>query len=457
MASMSAPPLLASDERLDVAASREQRPPCRWLWPAGVALLAALYVALWALIGLLPLNPTDLDVFFLPSARIALDGHPLFVYSLRYVEIYPNANGPLSLVPLTAAAALARQLGWLDSPPLRRAVIQAIFALFPLLMTWEALRAIDRLLPRPVPRRWRMPLAAVFVLSPLLWQGMLLYGHIELAMMLWLLLVSVRLMAERRAGWAGVVLGLALLTRSSSVVYAVPLVALLLRHGRWRAAGLFLGAAGGVLALGLLPFYLADRADVLYSLVTFRDQLPVGGGSFWGIFIDTPLASFAARYDSAVVLGAAALVTAVFLALRRQLDVDSDEVYVLLTLCGCCFPLFIKTVWPYYFFEVYVLVTIWWVAQAGRIGRRRGWALWWLGALLPAAAVGVGQVVDQTMSLRLYGQELSRWSLWSAALQLLFVAALLVGWLGFAQRRGKRHPPPLAPSMARSTGEGVSP
>jgi hypothetical protein len=459
-------PLRATAERTDGTAAARRRGRT-WLWRGIVALLALLYVALWALVGLWPLNPTDLDVFFLPSARIALDGHPLFVYSLRYAEVYPNANGPLSLVPLTAAAALAQHLGWLDIPTLRRVIVQAVFALFPLLLTWEALRAIDRLLPRPIPRRWRLPLAAVFTLSPLLWQGMLLYGHIELAMMMWLLLVSVRLMAERRAGWAGVVLGLALLTRSSAVVYAVPLLGLLLRHGRWRAAVAFAGATGGVLALGLLPFFLFDRNDVLYSLVTFRGQLPIGGGSVWGIFVMAPVAAFAQQYDSWVVLGAAALVTAVFLGLRRRLDVDSGDVYVLLTLCGCCFPLFIKTVWPYYFFEEYVLVTIWWVAQAGQIGqisrigraaRRRGWAVWWLGALLPAALVGLGELVDQMDSLHLFEQELSRWSLWITSALLLFVAALLAGWLGVtlgaARRerleRGVRRPP--APKLAPGAG-----
>src|SRR5260221_14463326 len=99
--------------------------------------------------GLIPINATVLDAFFLPSARIGLEGHPLLDYSLRYAEVYPNANGPLSLLPLTAVAALAQHLGWLDNPPLRRMLVQAVFAVFPLLLVWEALHAIERLLARP--------------------------------------------------------------------------------------------------------------------------------------------------------------------------------------------------------------------------------------------------------------------------------------------------------------------
>src|SRR5579884_3524251 len=90
----------------------------RWdTWDAlaprlGLAGLFALYFLLWGVISLLPLNPTDLDVFFFPSARIAAQGHPLLVYSLRYGQVYPNANGPLSLVPLTGVVLLAQHLGW---------------------------------------------------------------------------------------------------------------------------------------------------------------------------------------------------------------------------------------------------------------------------------------------------------------------------------------------------------
>ena len=41
----------------------------------------APYVALWIGVGLLPFQPTDLDIFFWPSAKLAVHGHPFSVYA----------------------------------------------------------------------------------------------------------------------------------------------------------------------------------------------------------------------------------------------------------------------------------------------------------------------------------------------------------------------------------------
>src|SRR5262249_37303156 len=108
-------------------------------------VLIALYLAIWSSCGLIPFNTTDLEAFFFPAARIALDGHPFGFYAVRLGAAYPNANGPLSLVPLTAVGALAQLLGWIDILTLRRALIFAIFAIFPLLLAHEGLRTIARL------------------------------------------------------------------------------------------------------------------------------------------------------------------------------------------------------------------------------------------------------------------------------------------------------------------------
>jgi hypothetical protein len=421
----------------------------RWGVRGSIVALAAAYIFLWGVVGLIPLNATDLDAFFLPSARIGLQGHPLLDYSLRYAEVYPNANGPLSLLPLTAVAALAQHLGWLDNPPLRRMLVQAVFAVFPLLLVWEALQAIERLLDRPLLARWRVPVAALFALSPLLVQSMMLYGHIEHAIMLWLLLASVRFLVERRYGGAGILFGLALLTRSSVVVYGVPLVGLMLRHRRWRGCALFGLAAGATLGLGLLPFYLSDRADLVYSLFSFHAVLTVGGGSLWGLALGTPLEAFAQSYDSQAVLVVTALVTAVALALARDLDFDSPHVYALLALANCTFALFIKTLWPYYFFDGYVFISIWWIAQAGRVADWRGRIILALGLLLPAALVTIAQIVDYSISLRPPWPEERVWSARTAGLTLGFALVVALTWF-LLERRRRRPRPPLALGSPRS-------
>jgi hypothetical protein len=363
----------------------------------GIVAICGLYVLLWGIVSLAPLNLTDLDAFFLPSARIAASGHPFDIYQIRYQTIYPNANGPLSLVPLTAVAALAGHLGWLDNPPLRRMLAMATFSVFSLLLARESLLALDRLRPQPLRGGARRFTYAVLLLSPTLWHSVLFYGHIEQPLMLWLTLWAVRLLASRRAWQAGALLGLALLTRSAAVVFVVPLVLVLVRHRRWADIVRFVGAAGGTVALGLLPFWLADRADLVYSLASFRQLLPVAGGSFWRLAAGTPLLGIAQRWDGAAVLAGVVLVCAVTLLSQPSLDVTSRDLYGLLALCALCFPIFIKTLWPYYFIDSYVLLAIWWLAHARPAGPRwRRWA-WWLGLLGPAAVVGCAQLAEASV------------------------------------------------------------
>lgn len=390
-----------------------------WVRRACIGLLAALYMALWGATALFDINPTDFDVFFLPSARVALSGHPLLIYSVRYLSVYPNANGPLSMLPLTLVAAFAQHLGWTYDIYHRRMLVMAAFSLFALLMSREALVAVERFIARPLTGYQRLFVFTFFALSPELWHAVLLYGHVELPILLALMLASVRLLARRRILAAGVLLGLALLTRSMAVLYIIPLALLLLRRRRWQECALLLGVAGFVAALGFLPFWLADRADVLYSLVTFRASLPVGGGSFWELFQGTPLYSFGLMHDSLVAVALVLVVSAATLALRPDMDVSSREVYALLALCGLCFPLAIKTVWPYYFLDTYVLLGVWWLSGLGRAqraGTSAAWLRWWLGAALPLASIGVALLGE-------YGASSAGYGIWSPLATALMTAA----------------------------------
>ena len=180
-------------------------PLTRWrrLLPGGIALLVLLYCGLWNLAARLPLNRTDLDAFFVPAARIALSGHPFNVYSVRFLEKYPNANGPLSLIPLTLASAIASWQGWLSDMELRRVVVMTIFAPFVLLMAREAVAAVDQLRAEPLTGLGRFAAYAVFALSPEVWHSMLFYGHIELPIMLWLTLAGIRQLAARHPARRG--------------------------------------------------------------------------------------------------------------------------------------------------------------------------------------------------------------------------------------------------------------
>ena len=325
----------------------------------GIALLVAAYAAFWGATGLVHINVTDFDVFFLPSALIAAGGHPLHIYTVRYLTTYPNANGPLAIAPLAVVAWVASHVGWLANRPLRRALAQTVFSVFSLLLAREAVLASERLLGRSF-AGWRRLLAyALFALSPELWHSVLFYGHLEQPLMLWLVLAGVRALAERRPGKAGLLLGLTLLTRSAALVYLAPLALLLLWRRRRKAAAWLLGAAGATLALGLLPFWLADSRDVTYSLMTFRDSLPIGGGTFWRLALHTRWEYLATQYDSLAALLAALLVSLLMLATRRDLDVDARGVYALLGVSSLCFTLLMRTLWPYYFLDAYVFLGVW--------------------------------------------------------------------------------------------------
>jgi hypothetical protein len=346
--------------------------------------LGSGYAAAWAIVGWLWKGPlTDLDFFFLPSVRIALSGHPLHVYSVRFQTVIANDNGPLAFVPLTAVGAVASWLGGPDDARLYRVLVLGAFSVFTLLMAREAVVAIDRLRGTSFTGVSRVLAYAAFAASPVLLIGVLGYGHVEQPMMLWLVLLGVRTLAGGRPAVAGISFGLALLTRSLAALPLVPLGLLLLARGRWRAVAWLTGSAAGIVALGLLPFVLGDPTNTVYSLLTHRGSLPVGGGSIWQVVVGTPYEWVPQHADVFFVFGLALVLSLGVIFARRDLEPSSRDMYGLLALTALALPLLAKSVWPYYFLDVYVFGTIWWLGQVDplALGRRL------MGAAIPLIAV----------------------------------------------------------------------
>jgi hypothetical protein len=313
-------------------------------------------MVLWFLIGLLPIQPTDLDIFFWPSARLAVAGHPLLVYSASGHDAYPNANGPLALVPLSAVGVVLNAFGWLYAPTQRRAAALLVFSVFLLLMSREAVAAIDRIRGRPLAGYPRLFAYAVIALSPQAFQSVAGYGHIEQPIEIWLLLVAARLVDGGKGGRAGVAFALAVLSRSSAVLLAVPLG--LAAFQRRPAAGLRFFVTGAVAGVaGLLPFVLADPSDVIHSLFTYRGGLVVGAGSVWSLTFGSALEPVGQHWDIATVVGAG-LAANLWLATRPG-GLDRSRLLAAMTLSSASFALLAKTVWPYYMFEVFVFGTVW--------------------------------------------------------------------------------------------------
>ena len=325
------------------------------------AVLVVGFIGGSALIALVFYTPGDLDAFRWPMAEMALHGHPLLVYSVHAGQ-WRSDNGPVSLVPLTLVAAVANALGWQESLHLRADLTIAAFGVFSLLLAREAVLAIEAgrgRLPHP------LAASALFLLAPPLWIGVVGYGHVDLPIELWLTLLTVRLLGRRNTVQAGFCLGLAVLTRTTVLLSAIPLVLLLVSDRRSRSAAALAGTAAVTVVAGLLPFLVADARDVVQSLVTYRGDVPSLGGSFWQLIRGPSWAGFIQHWDVLALGGAAVALTAAAVWRRPGGTVAAPRVYALLAVSAACLPLLAKSVWPYYLVDPYIFATIWWLGRPG--------------------------------------------------------------------------------------------
>jgi hypothetical protein len=324
----------------------------------GVAYVAASVVAPL----ILKTTPSDLDLYFWPSAETVVSGHPLLIYAAHLHDVYPNANGPLGLLPLIPVAALANALGWAGSLAGRAALAGAVVSLFVLLLAFQTVRLIETArggLRRP------LLVACTVLLAPALWIGVLDYGHVEQPIELCFTLLAIRCFLRRRDALTGIALGAAVLTRTIAGFVALPFLLIPHAAGRLRTSATVALAAATTIAVVMAPFLLADAQAVTHSLLTYRGSLPIGGGSFWIIVRDASWAGVIRSGD--VYIGAAVALALVALTLRRNPTVARTHAGLagLLTVVSCCFPLLAKTVFPYYLLEPYLFAVLWWLSRPG--------------------------------------------------------------------------------------------
>jgi hypothetical protein len=264
--------------------------------------------------------------------------------------------------------------------------------------------------------------------------------------MLFLVVASVRSLLLRRADRAGILLGLALLTRSSAILYLLPLTLLLMAERNWWGALRFFGSSLLTFTIGLLPFALADRSDLVYSLLTFHGMLPAGGGAVWGVFEGTPVAEVGDHYDSFFVIGSCLVFSVVLLRRYRTLRLGSGDIYGLLALCGLCFPLLLKTLWPYYYLDAYMFLALWWLVSARPLPSLRARVRWLLEAGLPLSAVLAGQLAEYGLTSS-GGSWTTGWSITMTGVTLGMMALILA----ILEYRARLHRLGLMPAPAETS------
>jgi hypothetical protein len=330
---------------------------------AVIAGLALLYVAVWAFASLiLKTTPSDLDLYFWPSAQTILAGHPLLIYASHPGAVNPNDNGPLGLLPLIPVVALANLLGWSGNLGARAALAGAVTAIFLVLLAYQAVRLIARARGGV---EWPLAAACTILLAPAIWIGVIDYGHTEQPVELCLVLLAVGCALSDRWIPCGIALGAAMLTRSTTAFCAIPFVLLPLATRRVTPATLTVIVAVVTVVVGLLPFVIADQPAVLHSLLTYRSGLPIGDGSFWVLARQTSWAGIGQYGDLYLALAAAAALVAAILWRHPVVATTPAGLLGLITVASACFPLFSKSVFAYYLVEPSACAAIWWLARPG--------------------------------------------------------------------------------------------
>ncbi len=233
------------------------------------------------------------------------------------------------------------------------------------ILGFVTLWALRRLYPE-MPATQRFIAFALVTLSPLSWQSISPWYHLEQPLMLCLLIASILALQGRQAALGGILAGLAVLTRTTALMPLIALGVLLLAGRDWKTLLRFGGVGAAVAVIGFAPFFIFDRADATYSFVTWRGTAIIGSDSIWTIFAyndrDGSLRALvdevARRLDFYTVVLFILLVA--FLAVRRfGISAYDREAWAVLALATLSVPLLSKTVWPYYYLEPFIFILIW--------------------------------------------------------------------------------------------------
>ena len=320
--------------------------------------------------------PTDSDllVYFLPAAERIADGRPFEIYDIH------NPNGalitltPLSLFWLAGPLAAARALGVSDvvsclsasfgTLDCRTLVWLGGLAFLPFVLALGALAAAAaRFLNPRLGRDDALLVAALVVLSPLLWLTFTMWWHPEQVLMLCFLLAGAWQLQRRRGIVAGVLFGLALLTRLTALGPVAVLVVLLATDRSWQLLGRVVAGTAVVAGVGMLPYLVVDGSNTIQALLLSNGQFPITN-SIWAFVRSTPIGDVVQAADRPLVLGLTVAMTMVA-AYWRRVTAMSTGAWALMALALMLVVLFGKRTWPYYYAEPFLFLVVWEIAARG--------------------------------------------------------------------------------------------
>lgn len=349
---------------------------------------------------------SDLTNFFFKSAAYILQGDPWHIYAARgsgLTATYPNFNPPLSIFLMAPLLSIARAFHAV-SYGAQITVVSLPFVVFVPLLAIITVRILRRLYPE-IPETQQFLAFALIALSPLAWQSLTPWYHLEQPLMLCLLLCAVAALQARHEGLAGLLAGLALLTRTTALMPLVALGVLLVVEREWRGLLRFGGVAAAVGVVGMIPFFIFYPQDTIYSLVSWRGTSQIGGNSIWSIFaysgdassIRHLLNAVAERLDTYSVL-LFILIVAFIAARRRGISAYGPDAWAVIAIACLAVPMLTKTVWPYYYLEPFVPLLIW--EFATMYNRRSGVWRW---PVLSLGYLCVAMTLSQYIGLRSVG------------------------------------------------------
>ncbi len=395
---------------------------------------------------------SDLTNFFLKSADYILRGQAWQMYAVRADVTYPNYNPPLSIFLMAPLLWLARALGFAGNYGAQITFVTLPFIVLVPILGYLCLRVMDRLYP-DAPETQRLLVYALVTLSPLTWQSYSIWYHVEQPLMLCLLIGAVLLLQRQKPELAGLLAGLAFLTRTTALIPLIALGVLLVLTKEWRTLMKFGGVSALVAALGLAPFFLFDRANAMYTFVSWRSSAQIGSDSIWALFAYTGspngtlnhlrylLDAVAKRLDMYSVILVVVVMT--WLAARRlRLTARDEDAWALVALGALATPMLSKQVWPYYYLEPFIFIVVWEFSTMR--DRRSGLWRW---PVLSVAFLLVAGTFSQYIQLQSVGR------LDAIILGMTQTAAMAVfAWAIWARMAARK--PQVAPAPTRM-GDGV--